>query len=181
MKRTITLAAALILASAATATAQHADHNKASGAAVATNGMAALFNMAKANILAAAEQMPEDKYSFQATKDVRSFGQLIGHITDAQNFFCAQIAGAPKQYAVVAEKLATKAELVGALKASFTACDAVIARVTDADLVKPLTIFGNQSNVAGALTFVTSHNWEHYGNIVTYMRLNSMVPPSSQN
>jgi uncharacterized damage-inducible protein DinB len=180
MKRSFTVAAAMLIASATSALAQQTDH-KASTAAVAANGIAALYNMSKANIVAAADQMPEDKYAFQATKDVRSFGQLIGHIADAQNFFCAQIAGAPKQYAATAEKLATKAELVGALKASFATCDAAIAAVTDAELVKPLTIFGNQSNVAGAMTFVTSHNWEHYGNIVTYMRLNSMVPPSSQN
>jgi len=178
MRRTITLTAVLFIASATSAIAQHADHKASSDAA---NGISALYQMVKGNIVAAADQMPEDKYAFQATKEVRTFGQLVGHITDAQNFFCAQIAGAPKQYAVVAEKLATKAELVGALKASFTACDAVIARVTDADLVKPLTIFGNATNVAGAMTFLTSHNWEHYGNIVTYMRLNSMVPPSSQN
>ena len=93
---------------------------------------------------------------------------------------CATIAGNAKQYEVVVEKLTTKADLTAALKASFDACDAALAAVTDADLVRPVDIFGNKANVAGAITLLASHGWEHYGNIVTYMRLNGMTPPSSQ-
>ena len=179
MRYATAVTALLVIAGAGTAQAQQAE--KASAARPAASGMSVALNMVKGNLLKSAEQLPEEKYSFQATKDVRTFGQLIGHIADANNYFCATIAGTPKQYAVVAEKLSTKADLTAALKQSFDACDAAIAGITDADLARPVDIFGNKGNIAAAMTFVATHAWEHYGNIVTYLRLNGMTPPSSQN
>jgi uncharacterized damage-inducible protein DinB len=70
---------------------------------------------------------------------------------------------------------------VAALNASFAACDGAYAGVGDADLVKPINVFGQQRNVAAVLTMNAAHDMEHYGNIVTYMRMLGMVPPSSQN
>lgn len=176
MKRTIALAACFALLGPAAANAQE----KSSNASMVTMGMSQLFNLAKANIAKSAEQMPADKYSYQPTKEVRTFGQMIGHITDANNFFCNMLAGTKQDYSVKAESLATKAELQQALAKSFEKCDAALAATTDADLVKPVTIFGNQANVSALVTMLASHNWEHYGNLVTYMRINGMVPPSSQ-
>jgi|SRR5687768_7442952 len=183
MRYPTAVAALFVLASASglQAQAQHAHPEKAGAARPAAMAMSQIYGMAKGNVLKSADQMPEEKYSFQATKEVRTFGQLLGHIADANNFFCATIAGSPKQYEVVVEKLSTKAELTAALKASFDACDAVLAGVNDADLARPVDIFGNKANIAAAITLLASHGWEHYGNIVTYMRLNGMTPPSSQN
>ena len=176
MKRIAAAFAVLLIAGASQAQAQE----KASGAA-STNGIAAVFHMAHGNIVKAAEQIPEDKFSFQPTKEVRTIGALFAHIADANNFFCSQVTGSPKNYADTVEKTAkTKADIVAALKASYSACGAAYGGVTDADLTKALKIFGNDTNVAGALAFNTAHNWEHYGNIVTYMLMNGMVPPSSQ-
>jgi uncharacterized damage-inducible protein DinB len=176
MKRIGAFVAALLLAGASTAVAQE----KASSATAQTNGITGLFHMAHMNIVKAAEQVPEDKYAFQPTKEVRTLGALFAHIADANFMFCSMVGGTPGTAS--AEKTAkTKAEIVTALKASYDACGAAYGKLTDADLAKPLKIFGRDSNYAGALTFNTSHNWEHYGNIVTYMRLNGMVPPSSQN
>ena len=176
MKRFAT-AAAIILVAATTAQAQE----KASPANASVMGMTAIYGMGKGNILKAAEQIPEDKYSFQPTKDVRTVGALFAHIADAQNFFCSQLSATPKQYSDAVEKTAkTKAELVAALKASFAACDAAYASVTDAKLTTPITVFGNPVNYAAVLTMNASHDWEHYGNIVTYMRILGMTPPSSQ-
>lgn len=176
MKR-IATAAAIVLVAASAAQAQE----KASPANASVMGMTAIYSMGKANILKAAEQIPEDKYSFQPTKDVRTVGALFAHIADAQNFFCDQLSGTPKQYSDAVEKTAkTKAELVAALKASFAACDAAYGSVTDAKLSTPVTIFGNPANFAAVLTMNASHDWEHYGNIVTYMRILGMTPPSSQ-
>lgn len=182
MKRFTPVAALLLLAVASTASAQQAHtHEKASNAAAATMSMTGIYNMAKANILKSADQMPDDKYSYKPTPAVRSFGALLAHIADAQNFFCAMISGSPKQYADVVEKGAqTKAALQQALKDSFAACDAALAGVTDAQLANGVNIFGNKSTISGAITLLSSHNWEHYGNLVTYMRMNNMVPPSSQ-
>lgn len=177
MKRVFAAAAVLLIAATSVAQAQE----KASAANASATGMTALLGMVKGNILKAAEQVPEEKYSYQPTKEVRTLGALLAHIADAQTFFCSQLTASPKDYSDATEKGAkTKAEIVAALTKSFEACDAAYGAVTDANLSKPLTIFGNKTNVAGAMTFNTAHDWEHYGNIVTYMRMLGMVPPSSQ-
>ncbi|HEY0304633.1 MAG TPA: DinB family protein [Longimicrobiales bacterium] len=175
MKRIAAVFALLVAFGVSAAQAQE----KASAAAASTTGITNLFHMAHANIVKAAEQIPEDKYAFQPTKEVRTLGALFAHIADANFMFCSMVGGTPGTAS--AEKTAkTKAEIVAALKASYDACGAAYGKITDADLAKPVKIFGRDSNYSGALTFNTSHNWEHYGNIVTYMRLNGMVPPSSQ-
>jgi uncharacterized damage-inducible protein DinB len=178
MKRTIAVAVFFGLAGAGVVQAQAPE--KASGANMAATGMSQIFNLAKANIVKSAEQMPAEKYSYQPTKDVRTFAQMLGHIADANNFFCNMLAGTKQDYSSKAEALTTKAELQAALAKSFEKCDAALAATTDADLVKPVNIFGNQANVSALVTLLASHNWEHYGNLVTYMRINGMVPPSSQ-
>jgi hypothetical protein len=107
----IALVTAGLLLVASTVQAQE----KASGAAAA-NGIQSIYSMAKGYILKSAEQVPEDKYSFRATKDVRTFGQIIAHIVDAQNNLCAAAAGNPKPYSDQTEKTVTsKAALVAAL------------------------------------------------------------------
>lgn len=176
MKRFLT-AAAIVLVAATSAQAQE----KASTARASTQGISAVYDQTKKFLVGAADQIPEDKFSFQPTKDVRTVGALFAHIADANNFFCSQVTATPKQYADVVEKTAkTKAELVAALKASFEACDAAYAGVTDADLAKQVNVFGRQVNFAAVLTMNAAHDMEHYGNIVTYMRILGMTPPSSQ-
>lgn len=176
MKCTTAVTALLVLAIAGTAQAQE----KASSAKMATSGIAQLYSIVKGNLLKTAEQVPEEKYGYQPTKEVRTTGQLLGHVADAQNYFCSVIAGTPNEYAGAAEKLEGKAAISAALKKSFDTCDAALATVTDADLTKTVKVFGNDVPLSQAITFLTAHNWEHYGNLVTYMRSNGMVPPSSQ-
>jgi uncharacterized damage-inducible protein DinB len=177
MKRIAVAAAMLVMTTASIAHAQ----NKASSANAAAQGITAIYDQTKGFLVAAAEQIPEDKYAFQPTKDVRTVGALFAHIADANNFFCGQISGQGKQYSDAVEKTAkTKAELVTALKASFAACDAAYGAVTDAELARPMTIFGMQRNLAGVLAMNAAHDMEHYGNLVTYMRIIGMTPPSSQ-
>jgi uncharacterized damage-inducible protein DinB len=175
MKCTTAVTAFLVLAIAGNAQAQEkASANKA------TSGITQLYTMVKANLLKTAEQVPEEKYSYQPTKEVRTTGQLLGHVADAQNYFCAVIAGTPAPYAGAAEKLEGKEAISAALKKSFDTCDSALATVTDADLTKTVKVFDNDVPLSQAITFLTAHNWEHYGNLVTYMRANGMVPPSSQ-
>jgi uncharacterized damage-inducible protein DinB len=175
--RTVLLTSTLLLV-ATTAQAQQ----KASGANPAAAGVQTVYNIAKGYIVRAAEQVPEDKYSFQATKDVRTFGQIIAHITDAQTNLCSSATGNEKPYSDATEKnVKGKAALVAALKASFAACDAAYAAATDATLANATTMFGRPgATISQVLVMNASHDMEHYGNLVTYMRLMGMVPPSSQ-
>jgi uncharacterized damage-inducible protein DinB len=137
------------------------------------------YDVAKGYVLKAAAQVPEDKYAYQPTKEVRTMGQLFGHIADASAMICATATG-QKPGAGGAEKITAKAELQKALAAAFAACDKAIGSVTTANANESVGLFGMTHTRVGALAFNTAHIFEHYGNLVTYMRLNNMVPPSSQ-
>ncbi len=133
-----------------------------------------------AYITQAAEQMPEKDYAFRPTHDVRTFGQLIGHLAGAQNLICASAMGEKGRSEDEIEKsVTTKAGLIAALRASTEYCARAYAQ-TDAVSAGEVSLFGGKSTRLGALTLNTTHNAEHYGNIVTYLRIRGMVPPSSQ-
>lgn len=129
-------------------------------------------------VLRSAEQMPESLYAFRPAATVRTFGQLVGHVADAEGMFCALALGeapANNEY----EKKTSKADLVAALKASAAVCERAYAQ-TDAAVAAPIKMFGRDSNRAFALSLNAAHDMEHYGNLVTYIRINGLVPPSSQ-
>ena len=146
---------------------------------VQVNATKSLFMMAHNNVLRAAEQMPESLYAFKPTPDVRSFGQLVGHVADAQGMICASAAGTAPARGESAEKKTAKADLVAALKASATSCEGALS-MSDATSLQDVTLFGMKGTRLWALNFNAAHTMEHYGNIVTYMRLKGLVPPTSQ-
>jgi len=128
----------------------------------------------------AAEQMPEADYSFRPTPDVRTFGQMIGHVAGAQNLICSSALGEKGGNEDDIEKsTTTKAALIAALRASSEHCQRAYAQ-SDAASASPTTLFGRPSTRLRALILNATHNSEHYGNLVTYMRIKGMVPPSSQ-
>ncbi|MES2123866.1 MAG: DinB family protein [Gemmatimonadota bacterium] len=140
----------------------------------------AIWQQLAGYVLQSAEDMPEAKYAFKPTPEVRSFGELIGHVAGSQMMFCAAAMGeaAPAEDAV--EKSATtKAALVAAMKASTAYCAKAYAQ-SDAASRGEITMFGGKQTRMWALMMNASHDGEHYGNIVTYMRMNGMVPPSSR-
>jgi uncharacterized damage-inducible protein DinB len=139
-----------------------------------------LYEMTKNWIIKSAEQMSEANYSFKPTPEVRSFGQLIGHLANSQYEFCVPAKGGPAPNTGDIEKTTTdKAGLVKALKDAFAYCDALYD-MPDAKVMEQVDFFGNKGSKLWVLMFNVSHSSEHYGNIVTYMRLKGMVPPSSQ-
>ena len=153
-------------------------------AALAADPIAAgqkfLYTMAKNNIIRSAEKMPEENYSYKPTADVRSFGQLIGHVADAQYMFCSAVLGTKGPAPGVEKSKTAKADLVQALKDAFAYCDPVYDGMTDAKAAETVKFFGGEQAKATVLSFNTAHNNEHYGNIVTYLRLKGVVPPSSE-
>ena len=134
----------------------------------------------RALVLRTAEKVPENLYEFKPTPDVRSLGAVLGHIADANLLLCGMANGDKPAFNQANEKKTTRAELVGALKASFAVCDKVFAATTDANATTPVDLFGQKQTRLGVLAFNNSHMWEHYGNLVTYMRLKNIVPPSSE-
>lgn len=130
----------------------------------------------------AAEKMPESNYGYQPTPEVRTFGQLVGHVANANYNFCAASLGEanPNKGNIEKEKT-SKADLTAALKASFEYCDKAYSALTEENGGEPKKM-GNRGERTrhSLLTFNTMHMNEHYGNIVTYMRLKGIIPPSSE-
>jgi uncharacterized damage-inducible protein DinB len=143
-------------------------------------GQKALFEGTKNNLIRSAEKMPEQDYSFKPTPEVRSFGELVGHLADYQYVFCSAAAAEKPPVSGIEETKHSKAELIQALKEGFAYCDKVYAGITDAKLADMVRLEGRSMAVLTALTVNTSHNNEHYGNIVTYLRMKGLVPPSSE-
>ena len=178
MKRASALVALSLVLVAGTAQAQQ---EKASDMNMAASGINFVYSMAKSYIVKTAEQAPQELYSYKPTPEVRTLGQIRGHITNEQHAFCTVAEGKPMpEGGADAEKITDKAAMIAALNAAFSHCDAVYASATDAQLMESRTIFGMKMSLAGLLTFNAAHDMEHYGNLVTYLRMNKMVPPSSQ-
>jgi uncharacterized damage-inducible protein DinB len=138
------------------------------------------YTNAKQDILRSADKMPEDKYAFKPTDSVRSYGQLLAHVADGQYEFCGAAAGKQDEKGI--EKSAkTKADIVAALKTAFAYCDDIYAGMTDAKAAEMIPAFGGiKISRLSMLDFNVSHTMEHYGNIVTYLRIEGVVPPSSE-
>lgn len=139
----------------------------------------AIFAISKGDVLGSVDKIPADLWSFQPTKDVRTIGQLFAHIADGQYEFCG-VASEGKPVSKDIEKtMKTRDEIVPALKDAFAYCDAAYSNLTDANAAEIVKFLGLNITRLGALDFNTAHNMEHYGNLVTYMRLKNIVPPSS--
>ena len=150
-----------------------------------TAGIVQQYNGVKTNLLAAADAMPEDGYSFIPANGERDFGGWVGHVAQAQLGTCSRLAGqTPDQptitllQGVAGGTKASKADLVAALKKSFDACDAAYNGLTDANAGDPVPGRGNNSRIA-ALAGNTAHDNECYGSMAVYLRLKGIVPPST--
>ena len=123
--------------------------------------------------------MPEADYGFKPTAKVRSFGELVGHLANEHYVICSAVKGEKDPNTQDFEKVTGKAGLVKALNDSIAYCDAVYAGMTDAQATGMVKMFGEDSSRAAGLNSNVTHDSEHYGNIVTYLRMKNLVPPSS--
>lgn len=131
-------------------------------------------------LLRSAEKMPEENYKFKPTEAVRSYGQIVGHVADAQYIFCSIALGEKNPAPNIEKTKTSKADLIAALKEGFAYCDKAYDGMTDASGAQMIKLFGSDAPKFGALEVNNMHNLEHYGNLVTYMRLKNIVPPSSE-
>ncbi len=138
------------------------------------------YGQMKIWVLGSAEKMPEENYNFKPTDSVRSFGQIIGHIGDAQYTFCSVVLGEKNPAPKIEQTKTSKADLIAALKDAFVYCDKANDGMTDASANQTVKLFGGDMPKPIVLTVNDMHLSEHYGNLVTYMRLKNIVPPSSE-
>jgi uncharacterized damage-inducible protein DinB len=130
-------------------------------------------------LIKAADEMSEADYSFKASPTERTYGEIVGHIAEVQWALCGNAKGERKKSD--AGTKTTKADLVAALKASFDYCDGVYNSMVDADAATKVTMFGPmKASKLAVLNFNIAHDNEMYGQMVVYLRIRGLVPPSSQ-
>jgi uncharacterized damage-inducible protein DinB len=135
----------------------------------------------KLNLVQSAEKMPEADFGFQPTKDVRTFGQLIAHVANSSFSYCARGKGEDNPNKEDFEKTrTTKADITKALNDAAAYCDGVYGGMTDAAAMELVKAGQNLVPKARFLITNISHDNEHYGNLVTYMRIKGIVPPSTE-
>jgi hypothetical protein len=132
------------------------------------------------NLIAAAEEMPADKYDFTPSPDIRTFGAVVAHVAQVNNMVCGMLS----KPAALPDKLEDKDpkdKLVNGLKASMDACSAAFSKLTDANLTEMIPAFGGRqmSRLAVALV-VTNDLIDHYAGMAIYLRMNKLLPPTAQ-
>jgi uncharacterized damage-inducible protein DinB len=153
---------------------QGADQSRVAVAAARANWIAA-HNY----IVRSAEQMSEANFAFKPVATVRSFGQIVAHVADDEMGWCAQILGEPVKQTQFEKTLTAKADVIKAIQDAGAYCEKAYG-ISDAQAAGVTTIWGGQQPKIRGLMDNATHDWEHYGNIVTYLRIKGMVPPSSQ-
>ena len=138
------------------------------------------WNSVKRYVAASAEKMPEASYGFKPTPEVRSFGELVGHLANEHYLLCAPLKGEANPMASMDfEKKTAKADLVKAINDSNAYCDAAYAAAKD----EPKTVASfsetRRDTPFRVMLLNVTHDNEHYGNMITYLRLKGIVPPSS--
>ena len=171
---------ASLLLLAITATPLLAQQQQAGDAPRAAVAAARSSWMAAHNfIVRSAEQLSEADFAFKPVATVRSFGQIVAHVADDEMGWCAQVLGDPAPQTQFEKKLTAKADIIKAIRDAGALGEKAYA-ITDAQAAGMTKIWGGQQAKIRGLMDNAAHDWEHYGNIVTYMRIKGMVPPSSQ-
>ena len=180
MKRTI-LVLALMCGAALSAHAQ-------TGVAPA-QAIDPMLSMIEGEFMSAAKAMPADKYDFSPRalaipgskfEDVRTFADQVKHVTQANYFFYSSVSGIEPDVNVKAiGQLKGKDEIVAAAAKSFVFAHRAIAKITPENAwltIKPVDGFNTRTSIA---TFGVAHGFDHYGQMVEYLRMNGIVPPAS--
>lgn len=133
------------------------------------------------NIVAAAEEMPADKFSYKPTADQMTFGHLVIHIAEGNNMFCSKMAGSAPPKSPELKETDSKDKLVTALKSSFDFCDSALSKMDDSKLGEKIEAFGGrEAPMAWALIALTNSWADHYGMQAMYLRLNGLLPPTAK-
>jgi uncharacterized damage-inducible protein DinB len=183
----VVLCAAVLAVPSACAQAGSMAEHKAPTVASVLNGE---YGQVEQEVVSAAEAMPEDKYSFAPTngefKGVRTFGEQVKHIAAANHLFFGPLVGETIDTKHLEENgpasLKTKAEIVQYLKDSFALGHRAINTFTSENLVEPLPkpVFPSLSTRLAIAAIGCAHPFDHYGQMVEYLRMNGIVPPASR-
>ena len=134
------------------------------------------------NLVAAAEEMPAEKYSYKPTEQQMEFGHLVVHVLQTNNFLCSKIGDVPEvKAAVPLEASDGKDKLVAGLKASFDFCSSALSKVDDSKLSDQVELFGGRKGSRAQAMFILAGSWaDHYSEAAMYLRLSGLIPPTAQ-
>lgn len=149
-----------------------------------------LYEIVKCDVIAAAEVMPESGYSVKVDPDVRSFGQQVAHIADANYLFASSCLGEPNPFpgvtpvepGILERSKVTKRDILTVLKSSFAYCDGAFNSASDTTLAEtvPFRVAGETVPKAFLLNLAFLHTAEHYGAMTLYLRSQGIIPPSTE-
>ena len=127
-----------------------------------------------------AADMPAEKYSFTPVAGARTFGEIVAHVAGSSFMFCAAVLGdKPRDEDEIMKTKTSKADLMVVLKESTTYCAKAYA-ISDAAAHGAINMFGGKHDKLWALMLNMSHDAEQYGNLLPYLRMNGLTPPSSK-
>lgn len=182
-----TIAATLAVAFAPQLVAAQAASTTASAqpATPVANPVSAAFRADEArvakNLIAAAEQMPADRYDFKPTPAQMSFSDIVMHLSQGNDLLCGKIAGTAAPSRTKIDAKAGKDALVARLKETFAFCDQALASVDDSKLGEQMQLFGPRQYTRAEAMFITTGDWaDHYSQFAVYMRLNNQLPPTAK-
>jgi uncharacterized damage-inducible protein DinB len=174
MKTPLQLMALAVCCLAATAAAQDP-------ASPVSDALRSNAQRAGKNLVAAAEEMPADKYGFKPTPAQMSVGEIVGHLSQGNDYLCSKIGGAPAPKRSELAKGAPKEKLVGRLKETFQFCESALAKVNDSGLGTKVPYYGNQEVTRAQAILAAVEDWaDHYSQLAIYLRLNGLLPPTAK-
>jgi uncharacterized damage-inducible protein DinB len=134
------------------------------------------------NLVAAAEEMPADKFGYKPTEQQMTFGHLVLHIIESNNYLCSHIGDlSAVKPPVPLKESEGKDKLVAALKASFDFCTTALDKVDDSKLGDEVELFGGRKGSRAFALIALTNDWaDHYSSAAMYLRLNGLLPPTAQ-
>ena len=139
------------------------------------------YQQVSKNLIAAAEEMPADEYSFRPTPAQMSFAMVITHLSQGNDYLCGTIGGTKAPTRTNVDTSASKDALVARLKETFQFCDRSLASLDDSKLGEQLPFFGGRQYTRASVMTITTADWaDHYSQLAIYLRLNGLLPPTAQ-
>jgi hypothetical protein len=133
------------------------------------------------NLVAAVEEMPADKFSYKPTEKQATFGHLVLHIVESNNYLCSKIGDIPEGKPTGLKETDEKDKLVAALKASFDFCTTALGKTDDSKLGDTVELFGGRKGLRAFALIALTNDWaDHYSSAAMYLRLNGLLPPTAQ-
>jgi hypothetical protein len=146
-----------------------------------SNALRSITERSGKNLIAAAQEMPADKYGFKPTPAQLSFGEVIAHLSGGNDYLCSSIGGVTAPKRTELSKTASKEQLVARLRETFTFCDTALAKVDDSGLTAKLPFFDMGEVTRAEMMFAAAEDWaDHYSQLAIYLRLNGHLPPTAK-